>query len=89
MLAALIAWITFMPTFGICRGLQVMNARGRYFYADFCNGTFWSFVIQGGQATGMRRENFHVTLPTSFGEDTRGELYVVNLNGQVYKLTSF
>ena len=31
----------------------------------------------------------HVSLPTSFGEDSRGELYVVTLNGQVYKLSSY
>jgi putative glutamine amidotransferase len=34
-LAALIAWITFIPTFGICRGLQVMNvARGGGLFQD-------------------------------------------------------
>lgn len=35
-LAALIAWITFMPTFGICRGLQMMNvARGGGLFQDY------------------------------------------------------
>jgi len=34
-LAALIAWITFLPTFGICRGLQLMNvARGGGLFQD-------------------------------------------------------
>jgi glucose/arabinose dehydrogenase len=73
----------------VYRGLQVFVARGRYFYADFCRGTFWSLQVVNGQATGLRRENFHVTLPTSFGEDSRGELYVVTLTGQVFKLSSF
>jgi glucose/arabinose dehydrogenase len=73
----------------VYRGMQVFGARGRYFYADFCNGTFWSFLISGGHATGMKRESFHVASPTSFGEDWRGELYVVTNNGQVFKLTSF
>jgi putative glutamine amidotransferase len=35
MLAALIAWITYLPTFGISRGLQVMNvARGGSLFQD-------------------------------------------------------
>ena len=72
----------------VYRGLQVFAARGRYYYADFCKGTFWSFAISNGQATGLRRETFRVTNPTSFGQDSRGELYVVNLAGQVYKLSS-
>ena len=73
----------------VYRGLQVFNARGRYFYADFCNGTFWSFMLSTGHATNLRRETFHVSNPTTFGEDSRGELYVGNLAGQVYKLSSF
>jgi hypothetical protein len=40
-------------------------------------------------AVGQRQESFNVSLPTSFGEDSRGELYVVTLNGQVLKLASF
>jgi gamma-glutamyl-gamma-aminobutyrate hydrolase PuuD len=34
-LATLIAWVTYMPTFGICRGLQLMNvARGGGLFQD-------------------------------------------------------
>jgi len=73
----------------VYRGLQVFSARGRYFYADFCNGTFWSFLLSGGHATNQKREAFHVNNPTTFGEDSRGELYAGTLGGQVYKLSSF
>jgi glucose/arabinose dehydrogenase len=73
----------------VYRGFLVSAARGRYFYADFCNGTFWSFTVVNGHATGLRTESFHVSNPTSFGQDSRGELYVVNLAGQVFKLSPF
>ncbi len=73
----------------VYRGFQVPSARGRYFYADFCNGNFWSLQVVNGHATGQRQEAFHVTLPTSFGEDSRGELFVVTLSGSVYKLSPF
>jgi glucose/arabinose dehydrogenase len=73
----------------VYRGFQVFVARGRYFYADFCNGTFWSLQVVNGHATGQRQETFHVSLPTSFGENSRGELYVVTLNGQIYKLSEY
>jgi hypothetical protein len=69
--------------------VQVFNARGRYFYADFCNGTVWSFLLSNGSALGLRRETFRVNNPTTFGEDGRGELYVGTLGGQVSKLTWF
>jgi glucose/arabinose dehydrogenase len=73
----------------VYRGFLVAAARGRYFYADFCSGTFWSFIVQNGHATGLRTESFHVASPTSFGQDSRGELYVVTLGGQLYKLNPF
>ena len=73
----------------VYRGQLVFNARGRYFYADFCNGTFWSFLLSNGHATNQKRETFRMNNPTTFGEDTRGELYAGNLQGQVFKLSPF
>ena len=72
----------------VYRGQQVPSARGRYFYADFCTGTFWSFLPVNGKANGLRQEPFSVTNPTTFGEDSHGELYVGTFDGQVYKLSS-
>ena len=73
----------------VYRGTLAASARGRYFYTDFCSGTFWSFVLVNGQATGLKREPFRLVKPTTFGEDSRAELYVGTLGGQVYKLSAF
>ena len=58
---------------------------GRYLYADYCSGVFWSLKMSG-RATGIRREAFSVANPTSFGEDNAGEVYVTSHSGTVYRL---
>ena len=73
----------------VYRGTQVFAARGRYFYADFCNGTVWTFLLSNGVPVGQKREAFTVPNPTTFGEDSHGELYVGTLGGQVYKLSAY
>jgi len=42
--------------------------------------------VKGGVAGDVRREPFNVPGLSSFGEDSRGELYATSLGGQVYKL---
>jgi hypothetical protein len=42
----------------------------------------------GGRARGIRQESFRLQGLTSFGEDSRGELYAVTLGGQLYRLTT-
>jgi glucose/arabinose dehydrogenase len=71
----------------VYRGRTVPAARGRYFYGDYCSGTVWSLRVVRGRATSVRRESFRVGGLASFGEDARGELYLVSLNGTVYRLT--
>jgi glucose/arabinose dehydrogenase len=70
----------------VYRGTRVPAFAGRYLYADYCSGTFWSLKVLGGQATGLRRESFRVENPTSFGEDSAGEVYVTSHGGTVYRL---
>jgi glucose/arabinose dehydrogenase len=74
----------------VYRGSAVPEARGRYFYGDSCSGRVWSLTVRGGKATGVRVERFTVTGSgyglVSFGEDARGELYLVSLAGRVYRL---
>jgi hypothetical protein len=67
----------------VSRG-SVAAARGRYFYGDYCSGTVWS--IKRGARPLVRREPFRVENLTSFGEDARGELYLVSHRGTIYRL---
>jgi glucose/arabinose dehydrogenase len=64
----------------VYRGAAVPAATGRYFYGDYCSGTIWSFRIAGGKAADLRREPFSVRGLSSFGEDARGELYLMSVD---------
>ena len=70
----------------VYRGRNVPAARGRYFYGDYCSGLVWSFRITGGKARGLRREPFRLPGLSSFGEDARGEIYLVGHGGTIYRL---
>jgi glucose/arabinose dehydrogenase len=70
----------------VYRGSKVGAARGRYFYGDYCSGTIWSLRVVDGRARQLRREPFQVSTLTSFGEDARGELYLVAQGGTIFRL---
>ena len=75
----------------VYRGSASPALAGRYFFADYCGGWIRSFVVQNGQATGVRDHTDDLgTVPaiSSFGEDGVGELYVVSLSGTVYRVTA-
>jgi hypothetical protein len=71
----------------VYRGSQIAALKGRYVYGDFCSGKIWSLVIQGGKAADVRAEAINVKNLSSFGLDTRGELYAVSLDGTVSAVT--
>jgi len=60
-----------------------------YFYADYCNGFVLSFRYSGGNVT-TELDWTQLLSPgssiSSFGQDARGELYIVTLNGGVYRI---
>ena len=68
--------------------------QGVYFYADFVSNQIWSFRIVDGRAidTANRTEQFNATGGTidgiaSFGEDGRGNLYIVGIDGEIWRMT--
>ena len=75
----------------VYRGSAIPELAGHYFYGDFCGGWVRSFRFVGGQATtptDWERQLGIGSGLSSFGEDARGELYLVDLGGSVYRITS-
>jgi glucose/arabinose dehydrogenase len=83
----------------VYRGCAIPDLRGTYFFADYCSGQIWSFRYDGGPvafADDRTAElapggGLAINSITSFGEDGRGELYVVKQGsgtnaGEVYRI---
>jgi glucose/arabinose dehydrogenase len=71
----------------VYRGRGVPRLRGRYVYGDFCGG-IWSVAIERGRAVDRRVEPFAPGREpfASFSLDARGELLLVTLPGNVYRV---
>jgi glucose/arabinose dehydrogenase len=66
------------------RGLRGLY--GRYLYGDLCSGQVRSARVTARGSRGDRSEGLSLDLLTSFGEDARGRLYAVSIEGGVYRL---
>jgi len=62
--------------------------RGRYVYSDYCSGQLRSLAPHLHRVAHDRRLGLRVSLPTSFGEDNRGRIYVTSQEGPVYRLVA-
>jgi glucose/arabinose dehydrogenase len=58
---------------------------GRYVYSDFCEGTLHLARLRRPNAP-TQATRLHVDGISSFGEDSRGRVYVMSLNGPVYRI---
>jgi hypothetical protein len=73
----------------VYRGCRMPDLAGTYFFGDFCTGLVRSFRLASGQATDLRDWTAGlrgINSPTSFGLDADGEVYVVDYDGEVYRL---
>ena len=74
----------------VYRGCHVPGYAGTYFYSDYCTAFVRSLRMQAGQA--VDRRDWTAALgrglnaPTSFGVDDEGEVYIVDQDGEVYKV---
>jgi glucose/arabinose dehydrogenase len=72
----------------VVRDPGLPDLQGQYVYGDFCDGHIRAATLTPTSASGDRRlELKKVDSLSSFGEDTRGRIYVVSLGGAVYRLT--
>jgi len=71
----------------VYRGNQISGLNGVYFFADYCSGEIGMLSTQDNSNWEM-----NLTFPNingswvSFGEDISGELYIVSINGGIYKI---
>jgi glucose/arabinose dehydrogenase len=70
----------------VVRDPRLKSLRGRYLYADLCEGQLRTLVPHLKRASGDRKLGLHVASPSSFGEDDQHRLYVASLEGPVYRL---
>ena len=73
----------------VYRGSAIPSLQGTYFFADL-NGRVWSFNYDGVGITNFQ-ERVNGFVPSglsivSFGEDSDGELYIVDIGGSVYRI---
>jgi glucose/arabinose dehydrogenase len=73
----------------VYRGTVIPSLQGTYFYADLCAGFVRSFRYRNGQVTDQLEWPSLSPGPsiTSFGEDAQGELYIMTLNGGLWRFS--
>lgn len=74
----------------VYRGCAIPELQGTYIFGDFCTGDVWSFEYSNGVTqfesltSNLGTDSLNIS---SFGEDARGELYIVSLTGSVYRIS--
>ena len=70
----------------VYRGAAIPALVGVYLFADFCGGELRGLVQREGESPAEDSLDLSIFNPSSFGQDTDGELYVLSLAGQVYRI---
>jgi glucose/arabinose dehydrogenase len=65
---------------------EVQSLKGFYLYGDYCEGVIKGFKVIDGRAVQARSLGLKVPSLSSFGEDSKGELYALSLTGDVYRI---
>ncbi len=71
----------------VYRGTRAPALIGHYLLGDVCSGRIWTVRQVEGRWEMQERLRIDVQI-SSFGEDAAGEVYVVDVRGQVYRITA-
>ena len=77
----------------IYRGAAIPSLDGTYFFADYCYNTIWSLRYDGSstydyqnRTTELAPDAGSIGAISGFGQDAAGEIYICDLNGEVFKI---
>jgi glucose/arabinose dehydrogenase len=77
----------------VYRGARYAFLQGTYFFGDYGIGKIWSFTYSGGALTNftdrmaeLQPDCGTLNLIASFGEDASGEIYIVDLDGEIFRI---
>jgi glucose/arabinose dehydrogenase len=71
----------------VYRGKSIPEFFGVYVYGDYCTGNIWG-LLQNPDGSWQNKLLFELpAYITSFGQDEAGEIYLVSITGDVYRLS--
>ena len=69
----------------VYRESRLPSLYGAYVYGDFCSGKIWALRYDGSRVTeSMQIADTKIRI-SSFAEDMEGELYILDLGGEIYR----
>jgi glucose/arabinose dehydrogenase len=79
----------------VYRGSAIPQLRGWYIFGDYSFGKIWALKYEPGKPVEVevlidpndpaKKGSPRPTQPSAFGEDAQGELYLLDINGPIYK----
>jgi len=70
----------------VYRGAAIAGLDGAYLFTDYCDGRLRAIRAAGGQTVDERTFDVSGDSLVSFGTDSAGEVYVLSLDGGIYRL---
>ena len=79
----------------VYRGAARPDLRGQYLFADYCSAEIWSLLWDGGGGTEgpvvertaeLEPDSGVLDNPVAFGEDGAGEVYLVDQDGDIFRI---